>query len=70
MEWWVWEQSLRDWTYLVVDLGRGVLEINRLLEDVALLLELDALGPVVEGAGDVDLFGGVFPVRQSRVSWA
>lgn len=50
-------------TYLVVDLAGSVLEINGLLENVALLLELDTLGPVVKCARDVDLLGGVFPVR-------
>jgi hypothetical protein len=50
-------------TNLVVDLGRalGDLDVDSLLEDIAHLVELDALGPAVKGAGNVDLFGGLIP---------
>jgi hypothetical protein len=51
----------REITHLVVDLLGGVLEVDRLLENIAFLLELDALGPVVEGTGDIDLLGGMLP---------
>ena len=56
---------LRPKTYLVVDLGGGVLEVDSLLEDIANLLKLDTLRPVVEGSRDVNLLSGVFPVRKS-----
>lgn len=48
-------------TNLVVDLVRGDFEVDGLFKDVAFLLELDALGPVVKGAGNVDFVCGVFP---------
>jgi hypothetical protein len=46
-------------THLVLCLGLG--QLDRLLEDGALLLELDRLLPVVEGAGHVDVLGVMFP---------
>lgn len=51
-------------THLVVNLGRGILELDSLLEYAALLVELDALGPVVEGTGNVDFVSGVLPERR------
>lgn len=48
-------------TYLVVDLVGWDFEANSLFEDAALFLELNTLGPVVEGTGNVDFFRGVFP---------
>lgn len=56
-------------TNLVVDLLGGVLEVDRLLENGALLVELDALGPVVEGTGHVDFLGRVFPGTAASVLW-
>lgn len=50
-----------DVTHLVVNLLGSVLELDGLLKNVAVLLKLDALGPVIKGAGYVDLFGRVFP---------
>jgi hypothetical protein len=60
--------SCQSATYLVVDLLGGVLELDGLQEKRAFLLELDALGPVVEGSGYVDLFGRVLPGKTDRVS--
>ena len=39
---------------------------NALLEMVALPIELDGLGPIVEGASDEDLGGGMSPTPPSR----
>jgi hypothetical protein len=39
----------------------GLRQLDRLLEDAALLLELDRLLPVIEGAGHVNVLGVVFP---------
>ena len=50
-------------THLVEDLFRGIGQSNRLFKVVADLAHLLALGPVVEGAGHVDLFGSVRPVQ-------
>lgn len=50
-------------TNLVVDLVRRDFEVDGLFKDVAFLLELDTLGPVVEGAGNVDFVCGVLPGR-------
>ena len=50
-------------TNLVEDLFRGVGQGNVLLEVVADFAELLALGPVVEGTGNVDLGGGMAPVH-------
>ena len=49
--------------YLVVDFASRLLQIYGLLEDRTLLLQFDALGPVVEGASHVDFLGGMFPAR-------
>jgi hypothetical protein len=46
-------------TYLVLYVSLG--ELDRLLEDAILLLELDRLHPVIEGAGDVDLVSRMLP---------
>ena len=54
-------------THLVVDLLAGIGQGDVLLELVADLLELLGLCPVVEGAGNVDLFSGMGPgERRSR----
>ena len=47
--------------HLVLGVGFG--QLDRLLEDAILVLELDRLPPVIEGASHVDLIGRVFPVR-------
>lgn len=52
-------------TNLVVDLFGRNLEVDGLFKDVALLFELDTLGPVVKGTGYVDFFRGVFPARRA-----
>jgi hypothetical protein len=51
-------------TYLVVDLLRSVEQSDGLFENVPALLQLLALGPVVKGAGHVDIGGGVFPMEK------
>jgi hypothetical protein len=51
-------------TYLVLCLGLG--ELNGLLEDIALLLQLDCLLPVIKGAGHVHVVGIVFPADCER----
>jgi len=50
-------------TNLVEDRVAGLWEGNRLLEVIADLLELLALGPVVEGAGNIHLFSRVRPAK-------
>lgn len=55
-------------TNLVVNLLRGLGESNSLLKGVADLVQLLALGPVVEGSGNVDLLGRVSPMRDGSVS--
>lgn len=50
-------------THLVVDLALRLLQVNCLGEDIALLFELNALGPVVKGTGHVDLVGGMLPAE-------
>lgn len=57
-------------TNLVVDLGGtfGGLDFDCLLEDISDLIQLDALGPAVKGAGNVDLLGGLVPVVSGLVS--
>ena len=54
---------VRKLAYLVVNFLGGVLQVDCLLEDIALLFKLDALGPVVEGSCDVDFFGRVLPTK-------
>lgn len=44
---------------LGVDFG----QLDRLLKDAVLILQLDRLPPVIEGASHEDLIGRVFPVR-------
>ena len=48
-------------THLVLCLGLG--QLDGLLEDAALLLKLDGLLPVVEGAGHVNVLGVMFPAN-------
>lgn len=50
--------------YLVLCLGLG--KLNSLLEDAALLLQLDRLLPVVKGASHVNVLGVVFPAKRDR----
>jgi hypothetical protein len=66
--WWYRRSRHQSLTHLVVDLARGILEVDRLGEDIARLFELDALGPVVEGTGHVDFVGGMLPTRKLGVS--
>lgn len=55
-------------TNLVVDLLRSIGKGDGLLKRVADLFQLLALGPVVEGAGNVDLLGRVSPINEVDVS--
>lgn len=57
-------------TYLVQNgvLCRVFGDWHGLLENAAVLVELHGLVPVVEGAGDEDLFGGMWPISRVRVS--
>lgn len=55
-------------TNLVVDLLRGLGKCDRLFELVSDLIQLLAFGPVVEGAGDVDLLGRMRPTVDGEVS--
>lgn len=55
-------------TNLVEYLLGGVGERDGLLENVADLVELLALGPVVEGAGNIDLLRSMGPGQQDDVS--
>lgn len=50
-------------THLVVNLALGLLQVDCLGENIALLLELNALGPVVECTRHVDLVGGMLPIE-------
>ena len=50
-------------THLVVDFVGCAWEMDLLLEAAGRWVELLALGPVVEGAGDEDLVGWVVPRR-------
>jgi len=51
-------------SYLVEDRLRSVGKGDVLLEAIANLFQLLALGPVVESAGNVDLLGSVGPARE------
>lgn len=53
------QARVAQWTHLVLCLGLG--QLDGLLEDAALLLELDGLLPIVEGAGHVNVLGVMFP---------
>lgn len=62
-------RQARDGTNLVIYLLGRVGQVDGLLEDVAHLGHLLALGPVVKGACHVHLLGGVRPVlHTTRVS--
>lgn len=52
-------------TYLVQDLVGCWLERHGLFVYEVLLVELDGLAPIVEGAGDVDFFSWVLPLIQT-----
>ena len=51
-------------THLVIDLLSRTREGDILFEDVASLYQLLGLGPVVEGAGNVDLGRGMLPEKE------
>ena len=53
------QARVAQWTHLILCLGLG--QLDGLLEDAALLLELDGLLPIVEGAGHVNVVGVMFP---------
>lgn len=65
-----WPQAIEtgDCTNLVIYLLGRVGQLDVLHKVVALLLHLLALGPVVEGTGDVHLLGGVRPVCSKDLS--
>ena len=54
-----WEDA----TNLVINLVRGVLEVDLLLKDAVVLVELDTLCPVIERSGNVNFFSGMLPER-------
>ena len=56
--------------HLVMDGVVCVWQLNALLEMIPLPIELDGLGPIVEGAGDEDLGGGMSPMRSRSLSTA
>lgn len=62
------EQQISMTTYLVVDLVGVGSELNGLLENRAFLVELDAFGPVVKSASNVDFFGGMLPAMRIGAS--
>lgn len=55
-------------THFIQNLVFGVGDLHGLLVHPILLVQLDALGPVVEGAGDDDLLGSMRPVQSVHVS--
>lgn len=48
-------------TYLVVYFARHITEVDGLLEGTTFSVQLDALGPVIESASNVDFFSGLVP---------
>jgi hypothetical protein len=64
------QAGIRPVTHLIVDLLVCARQRHLLCEVVAGLDQLLALGPVVKGAGDIHLGGGVFPSsREISRSW-
>lgn len=53
-------------THLVLNLAVDGRDVDRLCEGGAVFLKLDALGPVVKGAGYVDFFGRMVPMVRKR----
>ena len=55
-------------THLVLDFALDSRNFDCFGEGGAVLVKLDTLGPVVEGAGYVDFFGGMVPIWQQQLA--
>lgn len=62
------KRSLTGLQYLVVHLLVGCRQRDRLLEDIVVAVELDALSPVIKGAGHKDLVSSMRPKQLVEIT--